>query len=84
MRKWQEVDEDTDSCLQRAGECEMLFVLLSRDPAAPVAIRAWIEERIRIGKNQQNDAQIVEAFSCARTMEIEIGKYKNDQTPESY
>jgi hypothetical protein len=48
-----------------------LFVLLSRDAAAPVAIRAWVAERLRLGKNTETDQQIVEALACARTMEIE-------------
>jgi hypothetical protein len=29
--------------------------------AAPVAVRAWIEERIRLRKNTRDDAQIKEA-----------------------
>ena len=47
----------------------MLFVLLARDEAAPVAIRCWIEERIRIGKNARSDQLIQEAELAARTME---------------
>jgi hypothetical protein len=46
-----------------------VFVLLARDAAAPAAIRAWIEERIKLGKNNRQDAQIVEAEHCAREME---------------
>lgn len=41
------------------------------DAAAPLAIRAWVGERIRLGKNQPNDPQILEAEECARTMEAE-------------
>lgn len=58
-----------NSCLNRACDDEMLFVLIGRDKAAPAAIRAWIEERIRLGKNQRADAQIVEAEDCAHLME---------------
>lgn len=58
------------SCMSRAADGEMTFVLLARDAAAPVAIRAWIAERIRIGKNQASgDAQILEARRCANYME---------------
>lgn len=71
MRKYQETNPLIDSCLNRAHSREMLFVLLARDPAAPVAIRAWIEERIRLGKNTPNDSQIREAQDCAFTMEQE-------------
>jgi hypothetical protein len=56
-------DELTDltSCMNRARDDEWTFVLLGRDRAAPVAVRAWIEERVRLGKNRRDDAQIVEA-----------------------
>jgi hypothetical protein len=60
MRKRDELSDPT-SCLKRAREDEYLFILLARDRAAPVAVRAWIEERIRSGKNARADAQIVEA-----------------------
>jgi len=68
MRKLQELT-DPNSCLNKAHEDELLFVLLARDPAAPVAIRAWINERCRLGKNSPDDAQIEEAEQCARRME---------------
>lgn len=60
-----------ESCLNRARIDEMVFVLLGRDVAAPVAIRAWIAERIRLGKNAPDDAQILEAEYCALLMEKE-------------
>ena len=63
--------EDTESCFNKAGDAERLFILLARDPAAPVAIRAWIAERLRLGKNQPGDEQIREAFECANHMEME-------------
>jgi hypothetical protein len=58
------------SCLNKASENEMLFVLLERDPAAPAAIRAWVEERIRLGKNRDlNDSvQLAEAKETANNM----------------
>jgi hypothetical protein len=60
-----------NSCMNRAREDEMTFVLLGRDAAAPGAIRAWAEERIRLGKNQPDDPQIIEALQCALEMECE-------------
>jgi hypothetical protein len=57
------------SCFNRAAPYEMVFVLIARDEAAPVAIRAWVDERIRIGKNKRSDDQIVEAEACAAEME---------------
>lgn len=61
--------------MQHAHAEEMVFVLLSRDAAAPVAIRAWVAERIRLGKNTDSDQQIVEALECARVMETEGRKW---------
>lgn len=60
---------DPKSCLNKARHEEMLFVLLGRDAAAPVAIRAWVAERIRLGKNEPDDEQIWEALACAKAME---------------
>jgi hypothetical protein len=71
MRKIDELSY-RKSCLNRAEANEMLFVLLGRDAAAPVAIRAWIAERIRIGKNIIDDAQTSEAEDCARIMETQM------------
>jgi len=62
---------NTNSCLNKASDGERLFVMLARDPAAPVAIRAWITERIRLGKNASGDEQLREAFECAALMEME-------------
>jgi hypothetical protein len=57
------------SCINRAKDHEMIFVLLGRDKAAPVAIRAWVDERIRLGKNEWHDDQIQEALLAAKYME---------------
>jgi hypothetical protein len=70
MRKRYELT-DPASCMSRARDSEMTFVLLGRDAAAPAAIRAWIAERLRLGKNRPDDPQIVEAERCARAMEAE-------------
>lgn len=70
MIKSRERDEP-NSCWNKAGEEERVFVLLARDAAAPTAIRAWADCRIRLGKNQPNDPQIIEALECARLMEEE-------------
>lgn len=58
-----------NSCMTRAKEHEMTFVLLARDAAAPVAIRAWVTERIRLGANTLDDKQIKDALHCASFME---------------
>jgi hypothetical protein len=70
MRKRDELTVPT-SCMNRAKDDEMTFVLLGRDAAAPGTIRAWVAERIRLGKNRWDDAQIREALRCAQTMQDE-------------
>lgn len=59
---------DPNSCMSRARDDEMTFVLLGRDRAAFVAIRAWIDERIRLGKNSPGDPQIREAEAAIRSI----------------
>lgn len=70
MRKRDELT-NPNGCMFRAADDEMTFVLLGRDVAAPTTIRAWVAERIRLGKNLASDSQIQEALDCASTMEIE-------------
>ncbi len=74
MRKKDELARE-HTCLRHAHPQEMVFVLLSRDAAAPVAIRAWVAERLRLGKNTESDLQITEALECASTMESEGRKW---------
>lgn len=70
MKKRDELS-DPNSCMGRAGDDELTFVLLARDAAAPAAIRAWIVERVRLGKNRPDDDQLLDAEQCARAMEVD-------------
>lgn len=70
MRKKEELTNPA-SCMSRAKDDEMTFVLLGRDIAAPHAIRSWVDERLRLGKNTVADPQIIEALQCAAAMEAE-------------
>lgn len=76
MRKREELAPTSDGCLAKAGEQEMLFVLLSRDAAAPDTILWWCHRRINLGLNKSNDPQIREAMECAKTMRLEKDQYK--------
>ncbi len=69
MRKCDELT-DPRSCMSRARDDEWTFVLLGRDEATPATIRFWIKERIRLGKNQPGDYQLVQAEEDARSIEI--------------
>lgn len=75
MRKRDELSKG-NTCMSTAHLEEMVFVLIGRDVAAPETIRYWCKERIRLGKNQPGDPQIVEAMACADTMELEGGMWK--------
>lgn len=71
-----------NSCMSRAHDDEMTFVLLGRDVAAPAAIAAWIDERIRLGKNKRTDPQIIEAENCARQIIAELKRPSAEGTHE--
>jgi predicted naringenin-chalcone synthase len=70
MRKCDELT-NPNSCMSRARDDEITFVLLERDDAAPKTIRYWIRERIEMGLNQPGDPKMVDAEQCALAMEAE-------------
>ena len=61
-------DEVDRGCMAKALPNEMTFVLLARDKTAPTAVIAWAVVRVVTFKNWPWDAQIREAFGCAREM----------------
>jgi hypothetical protein len=67
---------DPQSCMSRAGEDEMTFVLLARDICAPDTIRDWVANRLGAGKNKFSDPQIQDALECAREMERQYAAMK--------
>lgn len=73
MRRIEEIT-NPDSCTNKAKDNELLFVLMGRDKAAPETIRFWAQERIRLGKNEATDEQILDAEKCADVMELELEK----------
>ncbi len=60
---------DPNSCWNKAKDAEMLFILLGRDKAAVDTIRFWCKKRVELGKNTENDKQIIDALYCANIME---------------
>ena len=79
MKKIDEINHP-DSCFNKAKDDEMIFVLRSTDPSAPIAIMAWITDRIRIGKNKFSNQKIQDAFNCAEVMEKERNKIEGGVT----
>jgi hypothetical protein len=70
MRKQEELT-NPDSCMSRAHDGEMTFVLLARDKSSPRTIRFWVNDRINEGSNKPDDPQMLEALRCAEIMESE-------------
>lgn len=68
MRKCEELI-DPGSCLNKARNDELLFVLLERDRAFPATVRFWAEERIRLQLNLPGDPKIVSARAVADEVE---------------
>ena len=56
-------------CYANALPDEPMFILLARDKASPAVVRFWALERIKTGKNRITDAQIQDAYACAKAME---------------
>jgi len=80
MLKKEELANET-SCINKALPDEMVFVMLGRDQAAPIAIEAWISARIALGLNQPGDPELADAREAAewmrrqlRTVRIALGK----------
>lgn len=57
-----------NSCMAKALDDEMVFVLLARDKAAPAAILHWCTERIALGLNLPTDQKIQDAMRSAQAM----------------
>jgi hypothetical protein len=54
-------------CYKNAHADEPMFVLLGRDPAAPLCVLAWISIRLACGLN--DEGQLREAHDCALAMQ---------------
>lgn len=75
MRKSQELS-DPNSCFNRAGADNNIFVGVDWDPAVPGMIRAWCLERIKLGLNSVVDAQITEARALADEIERNLAEIR--------
>lgn len=53
-------------CYENAAPDEPMFVLLARDPMAPVLVRLWADLRQH---NAGNPSKVAEARECAMSME---------------
>jgi hypothetical protein len=54
-----------NSCLNKAGDDEMVFVVRAKDPAFRATIMFWVLERVRMGVNHPADKKLLDALKCA-------------------
>lgn len=64
----------TDTCLKKAKDDEMLFVLRAQDRSAPKTVLHWIAENFET----TSDDKLREAFETALVMK----NYKNRKNPD--
>ncbi len=62
-------------CYANAGPDEPMFVLLARDPFAPILVRLWADLRAQAAGNP---SKVAEARACADAME----RFRSQQTRE--
>ena len=73
MQKRKELS-DPNSCLNKAKDDELIFVLVEHDVTSPDTVRDWVARRLDKGKNKITDPQIIEALAWADKVE-EIHTY---------
>ncbi len=64
MKKRDEI-ADPNSCLNKARDNEIIFVLLERDDAYADTVEYWAKRRVELGKNKPSDGQVTEARASA-------------------
>lgn len=57
-------------CYANAADDEPMFVLLARDPLAPILIRRWAMLR---AQNGESGEKVAEALACADACEAWLG-----------
>lgn len=56
---------DPNSCLNKAKDNQMVFVLTENDKAMEETIEFWINKRIELGLNELGDTKMVTAQNVA-------------------
>lgn len=73
MEKLKEINFD-DSCLSKAKDNEMLFVLRGQDMTSPQVVLEWI----KVNFNHLPEDKLKEAFNCALKMKETKGRKMPD------
>jgi hypothetical protein len=66
--------KSTDSCIAKAADNEMLFVLRSQDISSPRLVLEWIKENLETAPEDK----LREAFECAINMKNWPNRKKAD------
>lgn len=61
--------DNPDSCWNKAGDDEIVFVLLERDPSMFRTLRFWVKDRCDNGLNKYGDPKILDALDTIVTLE---------------
>jgi hypothetical protein len=69
---------DPKSCLNKAGDDELIFVLREKDPAIVSTVLHWINTRIEMGANKPDDPKLAEALAFANRVAERRQKGKAD------
>ena len=77
-------------CYANAAPDEPMFVLLARDPIAPILVRIWacmyaFEKRKQQGHlTEAQMAKELDAYHCSLKMEEYVNKGAHAKTPEAF
>lgn len=66
--------KSNDSCLKKAAEDEILFVLRAKDASSPFVVLEWI----KINFEDCPKDKLLEAFNCA----LEMREFPNRRQPD--
>jgi hypothetical protein len=78
VRKIEEI-MNPKSCLNKAAEDELIFVLRANDPAMADTIRSWVTIRVQRKLNKLTDVRIVEAIKLANL--VDEDEKEREQAP---
>lgn len=73
MLKSQEKAQN-DSVWNKTKDNERLFILSENDVTAPMIIKTWVSERIKLGLNSPTDPVILDALDLSMMMEYEYSR----------
>ncbi len=68
MEKSKELSDHPKSCMNKALDDELVFVLLARDPFTPSVIMEWVKQSY----STQPMEKLIDAISMAKDMSVQL------------